>query len=465
LKLKINQIVLFVVFVAIGFCSCKAKQIVTEGSSKPSADDSDYYVKREDRIKEIQAEIDEDIEKEDLVLRDRIYKDGIQSVLLYLEGDQLSYPVIYLGSNAQLELHFDDLNGDLKTYNFEFIHCDANWEPSRLLRQEYLGGFFNGFIEEFEYSFNTKFPYIHYSLKFPNEEFQFKKSGNYVIKVYDNNDPNDVVLTRRFFVVDQRITIKANIHLATLARHMDYKQELDFSILLNNYEVQDPYSNLKVILMQNRRTDNTITQLKPLFISSNELSYNYEEENLFDGGNEYRFFDAKDFRYQSLNVDGLQLMNGKWNLFVIPEEPRSFRRYYYQDDLNGRRLIKRNESNDVHRESDYMITHFTLNRESELPNGDVYVFGALSDWQFDDKFKMKYDEAKSAYGLKVLLKQGYYNYSYAFLPNGSIKGDIAMIEGTHSATENDYYFFVYHRKIGEVYDRLIGFDVKNTLRR
>jgi len=442
--------------------SCKSGQLTTDQKieQKTIEDSLDYALAKNETLKKIDFDA---LEAEDVFrYANKVYKKDVKSVQLYRQGDALSFPVLFLSEQNKLELHFDELNGSLTNYNYDIIHCNANWEPSRLNRQEYLDGFFNGFIEEYKYSFNTRIPFLHYSLDFPNQEIQFKKSGNYIIRVYDNNTPEDLILTRRFYVVQKRVDIESNIHIATLARHMDYKQEIDFDIVLNNYQVQDPYSEIKVTIQKNRRHDNAITDIKPLFISSERLSYDYEQENLFDGGNEYRFFDAKDFRYQALNVDGIQLINGKTHLFVLAGEPRSYKRYFMQNDLNGLRLIKRNESRDINREANYMVTHFKLNRESPLPNGDLYVFGELSDWQFTDEFKMKYDESSSSYQLQVLLKQGYYNYQYVFLPKGSEIGDEAMIEGTHAEAENDYYFFVYHRKIGEIYDRLIGFDVKNS---
>ena len=447
--------------IVIYLFACKSQQLTTAEKidQKTIQDSIDYATPDKD---DIEIDFDALEGKDKVIYDDKVFKKGIQTVQLFQQGDPMSFPVLFQGSPKQLELHFDELEGSITNYNYDIIHCNANWEPSQLNRQEYIEGFFNGFIEEFEYSFNTRFQYIHYHLAFPNNEIQFKKSGNYILRVYDNNDPEDLVLTKRFYVVGKRVDIETNIHIATLARHMDYRQEVDFSILLNNYQVQDPYSEIKVVIQKNRRSDNAITGIKPLFISTDRLSYDYEEENLFDGGNEYRFFDAKDFRYQALNVDGIQIMGGKTHLFVLAGEPRSYKRYFMQNDLNGRRLIKRNESRDSNREADYMITHFQLNRETPLPNGDVYVFGELSDWKFTEDFKMTYEESSSAYKLKTLLKQGYYNYQYVFLPRGSEKGDEAMIEGTHAETENDYYFFVYHRKIGEIYDRLIGFDVKNS---
>jgi hypothetical protein len=420
---------------------------------------------RENKERLEAGNIEEDglyVDQNYLQYRDHIYKENIETAQLYVSGEQLSYPVIFLRSSKQLELHFDDLSADFQTYSYKFVHCNANWEPSGLTSQEYLTGFFNGFIEDYEYSFNTLFKYIHYKIKFPNEEIQFKLSGNYLVKVYADNDEENLVLTKRFYVVDKRVSIKTNIHMATLARYRDYKQEIDFTINHGGYPIQDPFLDLKVVISQNRRWDNAINDLKPLFVKTPELVYNYEDNNLFDGNNEYRFFDAKDLRYQSMNVDGIQIMDGKTHLYVLPEEPRSFKKYYFQQDLNGKRFLKRDNSPDANKEADYMITHFNLKRETMIPNGDVYVFGELSDWEFKEEFKMKYVKVNNEYTLSTRLKQGYYNYNYAFLPKGSTKGDISAIEGTHAETENDYYFFVYHRQVGEIYDRLIAFEIKNS---
>lgn len=395
---------------------------------------------------------------------DYVYKKNIKTPQLYVKGEPLSMPVLFMNGNKKLELHFDDLDSEFHTYSYKIVHCNANWEPSSLNPQEYISGYFNGFIEDYKYSFNTLFSYIHYKLEFPNQELTFTKSGNYIIKVYANNNEDDLLLTRRFFVVEQKLSIESNIHMATLARHRDYKQEVDFTINTQNYNIQDPYTDIQVVLSQNRRWDNAIFNLKPLFVRTPELIYNYEDNNLFDGNNEFRFFDAKDLRYQSMNVDGVQIENGKTHLWVLAEEPRSYKRYYSQQDINGKRLIKRDQSNEQNREADYMLTHFTLKRETPVENADIYVFGELSDWQFKEDFKMEYVEVEKEYRLTTLLKQGYYNYMYATLASGEKIGDLSVIEGTHSETENDYYFFVYHRQRGEIYDRLVGFHQDNSVK-
>ena len=395
-----------------------------------------------------------------LQYRDHTYRENIKTVQLYRKDDQLSFPVLFLGSSEQLELHFDDLAADFETYTYTIVHCNANWEPSDLVVTEYLSDFFNGFIEDYEYSINTLFPYIHYKVAIPNNQVKFKLSGNYLLKVYANNNEEDLLLTKRFYVVEKRVNITSDIRMATLARYRDYKQEVDFTIDHGTYPIQDVYQNVTIMISQNRRWDNAINNLKPLIIRSTELIYNFEDKNLFDGNNEYRFFETRNLRYQSMNIDGVQIMGGKTHVYILPEEPRSSKRYLFWPDINGKRQINRENSPLSNREADYMITHFKLVKENPVPGGDIYVFGELSDWEYKPEFKMNYVEVNGAYELTTTLKQGYYNYNYAYLPDGEEVGDLSTIEGTHAETNNDYYIFVYHRENGTIYDKLIGFEIK-----
>ena len=65
----------------------------------------------------------------------------IQSVKLFRSGDQTSFPLIQLGSSDQLELHFDDLDGDVKNYYFSFQLCNADWTPALWNTFDYTRGF------------------------------------------------------------------------------------------------------------------------------------------------------------------------------------------------------------------------------------------------------------------------------------------------------------------------------------
>ena len=406
---------------------------------------------------------DEDDYAQDNYIRydDYTYDDSIKSVLLYNTRFEMSYPIIPLSGGETLKLSFDDLRRDNSIYNYTIVHCDATWKPSDLAQNEYMEGFFEDEIFDFRYSNNTDLYYTHYNLTFPNENLKLLISGNYILKVFKVNESDKPILTKRFMVFENRVSIGMNIKRATDVNESYFRQEVDFKINHDGYDIKDPFGRLNVVLMQNYRWDNAITGLKPRFINDKELNYDYNNsENVFDANNEFREFDTKSIRYQTIRVNKIQFeQKDKLNhVYLLNDERRSFKQYYSQLDLNGNFLIKRNEGEDSEIEADYIKVHFSLPYTPPIRDGNLYIFGKFCDWRFKEELKMEYDTINRRYIKEVLLKQGYYNYQYCFVKDGSKNtGDIALVEGSHYETQNEYSILVYHRGMNDYYDRLVGY--------
>jgi hypothetical protein len=398
-----------------------------------------------------------------IAYEDRAYQKNIRTVQLYDSTFQLSSPIIQLGTAQQLKLSFDDLDGGVKSYNYTLIHCDRNWLPSDLSTADFMTGIGNDFVNDHQYSLNSTQAYTHYNVEFPNQYTNITKSGNYIIKVYQDNNPDKLVLTKRFFVYDQKVMINAAVKPATTVSDRNYKQEIDFSIDHTGYEIKNPYDDLKVIIMQNSRWDNAITNLKPQYVKEDLLTYDYDEENVFTGGNEFRNYDLKTLRFQSMRVQKITYDSLKNHVYLTPDEKRTYKRYSTLQDINGRYLIKMNEANNSEREADYAYIHFFLSDEELFTDGSLYILGGLTDWQFKKEFRMQYNPGRKGYEAVVYLKQGYYNYEYVFLKDGQTAGDETVIEGMHFETENDYTIYVYYHEPGTGYDQLIGIRQLNSL--
>jgi len=392
-----------------------------------------------------------------------VYKPNIKTVLLHRSGFDLSYPIMELSNSETLKLSFDDLDGDLKKYQYTIVHCNSDWQPSDLNVADYISGFTSGFITDAKSSVNTLQSYTHYNLEFPQTDVKPKISGNYIIKVYLEN-PDQLILTHRFMIVDSKVTIDAKEREATVIEDKNYKQEIVFSINNKAYKILNPYNSLKVIIMQNERWDNIINNLKPSLVRNDELIYEYEYGNVFQGDNEYRFFDLKSLKYQTETIERIQKRNSSYYVFLKQDERRSFKHYIFQNDINGRFAIKNDDGRDSETDAEYLNVYFSLPYQVPLVHGNVYIFGALSGWTFSDDCKMIYNYANKTYERALYLKQGYYNYQYVFLENGTDIGDISFIEGTHSQTENDYTIFVYYKEPNDNYERLIGVKFLNSVK-
>tara|TARA_B110000902_G_scaffold66986_1_gene79637 strand:- start:2591 stop:3829 length:1239 start_codon:yes stop_codon:yes gene_type:complete len=389
------------------------------------------------------------------------FDDKIATVILQKDIDIYDpLPLLNLASGSQLRLSFDMLDPNNEFFNFSFVHCDRNWEPSDLQPMEYVTGQTMGEITDFKFSTNAFTKYTHYTVKFPNASMQITKSGNYIIKVYRNFDEEDVLLTRRFMVVDNQTKIRSDIRTATLAEKRFTHQEVDFMVDYKGFSIPNPFLDVNVTILQNNSWNNAIYNLKPLFVNGDQLSFNYEDKNLFPGTNEFRFFDIRSLRFFSNNVikkyrDSVQ------NCVLRPEEPKGHLNYVRWLDYNGKRVILNDDGINIVEDGDYALIHFYLKTNDLSDQGEVYVYGELSDWQLQEKFKMKYFPDYDMYGVSVLLKQSYYNYHFVLKDKeGNI--DYTFTEGNHQETENDYTILIYHKNVFYGYDEIIGATTRNS---
>ncbi len=395
---------------------------------------------------------------------DHVYKPYIKTVQLYRSDNELSPPIIGLATGEKLILSFDELGYENRSYSYTLIHCDAYWNPTDLIESLYIRGFNDDKLIDRKSSFNTITPYTHYNLVFPTKDLIPIISGNYVIKVFQDFDKDNIVLTKRFMITDSKVEVVSNVHRATVVQYKFNKQEVDFTIFHREYRIDNPFGELKVVITQNDRWDNAIKDLKPLFLKDHELTYDLEDDNLFWGGNEFRNFDTRSLRFQTEYVANISQDSSGYDVVLRNDKSRSSSVYLSNPDINGKYLIRKQEGRDSDLESDYTKVHFRLVMKEPIIDGNIYVLGALTNWTYLPEAKMIYDYDDQVYKTTLFLKQGYYNYEYVVLNDKTGKGDPTVIEGSHYETENDYSIYIYHQGIGVAYDRLIGIKRTNSLR-
>ncbi|RZK88610.1 MAG: DUF5103 domain-containing protein, partial [Pedobacter sp.] len=147
--------------------------------------------------------------------QNKIYKDYIKTVECYNTSKEQSFPVINLKSSETLTFAFDDLRGGQKNFTYVVEHCTWDWKSSRINILDYLEGVQQDILFNYRYSFNTLVKFTHYQMTFPNDQMKVKIGGNYILKIYEDNDPNKVVITQRFHVLNNTINIGAEVVPAT----------------------------------------------------------------------------------------------------------------------------------------------------------------------------------------------------------------------------------------------------------
>lgn len=394
-----------------------------------------------------------------------VYNESIKTVLMHRNGFNLTNPILGLNEEGTLVFKFDDFSSDTKNYYYTIIHCDANWNESFLIQEDYLNGFIENQLNDYALSFNTTFEYINYQLFIPNENVQIKLSGNYALIVYEDNDKEKIVISQRFYVVEHLVELEGTVRRATLDAFKGENQEVDFTIYHDKLQINNPREEVKVVIMQNNRWDNAIRDLKPLFIKDKILVYDYNRENIFQAGNEFRYFDIRTNRIPGENVLSTDFHRPYYHKTLMTDEIRSNKKFFSYAEMNGKYAIESQdpEVEDYDSECDYVFVHFSLPLESILLGGSVNVFGALTSWNANKSSEMTWNFNTSQYELSLLLKQGYYNFQYVYVPQGSLVADHKNIEGSFWETENDYQIFVYYKDIASRYDRLVGYRKLNSV--
>jgi hypothetical protein len=398
-------------------------------------------------------------------LMNGIYRENIRSVQFFREGWDFSQPVLELGTDQRLLLKFDELAEGVTNLVYIITHCDAEWYPSRLVQSEFMEGFIENPVTDYAASVNTTVKYTNYLLSLPNDNVRFLLSGNYLLSVFDEANRTTPILTRRFYIVEPSSEISGEVKKSTYEGYKGRDQEIDFAVNYSRFSIQDPRTEVKVVVMQNSRTDNCLTNLKPLFVRDNQLSYDLSRENVFAGGNEFRNFDTKNLRINGLGVANIEFINPLYHVILLTDQIRRESNYRSENDLNGRFLIKNDRVTDYDLESDYILVRFSLAMPEPLLGGEIYVFGGLSDWQCLPANKMKWNFESKRYEMELLLKQGFYDYQYVYVENGGKQIDNTLLEGSYVETENDYQIFVYYRGFSSRYDRLIGYRTINSVKR
>lgn len=379
-----------------------------------------------------------------------IYSQNIKSIQLRpLQVNNFS-SIVPLGT--VLELSFDDLDNDSKSYQYKIQHMTHDWQPSRLLSSQYIDGFNQNNINNIFSSFNTLQNYSHYSVEIPNQNSIITKSGNYLLSVLDDDD--EVIFTRRFILFENAVSIGVNVSRSRVAKTLQSQQTIEFVVNHPQLRINNPSQELNAVILKNENWDETITGIQPTFFQPNLLKYSYNNSTNFWGGNEYLNFDSKNIRNNSLNVVKIEKKE-IYHHYLYPDDVKSFQTYKYNPDINGQFAIRTLEGNDANTEADYAMMHFTLVADESFINKDVYVYGAFNNFQIEEENKLFYNPNTNSYQGNILLKQGFYNYSYVTVDKKNVV-DTNEIMGSYFETENEYKVIIYFKAFGGLFDRVVG---------
>ena len=394
---------------------------------------------------------------------EKIYQPYIKTAQLFEYGNQQGLPVYQLNSSNRLELEFDDMDARYKNYYYTYILCDYNWQQANLSAFDYIKGFTQNRISTYRYSSIAYTQYTHYQAFFPEQNSMPYRSGNYLLLVYLDGDTSKKVFTKQFMVLDQKANIGASVVQPFTPQLFSTHQRIKFTASLKDLNTFSAAQQVKAVILQNNRWDNNQRDIAPTFVRGNSLVYDNESIGVFPGGKEWRWLDLRSFRLLSDRVDSGVYNKKEASMFLKTDIDRSGERYVYVPDYNGMYNITTFESINPFWQGDYANIHFYFNRADGSPfaNEDLYLAGAISNYELNDQWKLKYNPENGKYVGTFNLKQGYYNYTYITVDksNPAIKKEL---EGNYWETENSYTILLYYKSFSDRNDQLIGVSTINS---
>lgn len=375
----------------------------------------------------------------------------IKSVQFYGNTSQSQLPVLRLGD--PLNLSFDDIIGDEADYYYTITHHNYDWTSSVLAKTEYLKGVDDVRIMNYTNSVSTLQLYTHYELQIPNQyTTALLKSGNYLLSVFNNED--ELIFSRKFMIYDPQVTVGVEILRTRNLEYIEEKQVVNFNVDGGDLILINPENTVKPLIIQNNDLKRAIGPIEPQFSIGNMLQYRYDEETSFFAGNEFFDFDNKDIRAATNRVQYIELLDLYHN-YLFRNITRDNTVYTYNPDLNGNFKINTIQGDEPKVNAEYAWIHFSLDHPQRALDEEIHVYGNFNNYVIEDATKMQYNPESKRYELPLLLKQGYYNYRYVVVKDGSLL-PFNPVDGDFWQTENIYDVLIYYRAPGSRFDELIG---------
>jgi hypothetical protein len=372
----------------------------------------------------------------------------VKTLTTIVNNDWQNRPVMELGSRDVLHIGFDELSHDSHRYICHLTRCEADWsETTDVFESDWLQGFNDFPLDDYQNSLNTTVNYTHYEFTIPNSQCMIRMSGNYRLSIFDEDNGHEKILDAEFYVVEPVVNIGLNLTTNTDIDVNKSHQQVSINLEYKDLNVIRPEDEIYTVVMQNWNEQTARLNPAPQYTYHQGLRWEHQRELIFDAGNEYHKFEVLDVSHPTMGIDRIGWDGKRYQAFPFTTTVR--RNYLTDESANGAFYIRNSNRSEIAYTCDYVWVNYTL----EAPySGEIFLQGQWTNNADATAYQMQYDANSQCYIAQVMQKQGYYSYQYV-----DKDGRTAPTEGNFFQTRNKYQVLVYYKGLGDRTWRLVGY--------
>ncbi len=376
---------------------------------------------------------------------------SVATVQLYRTGDEAAIPLLAMDGTQTLTLAFDVMGSRTRPLSVYFYHADREWRRD-LVPAEYLTSFHRDNLLDYQLSRATHVPYVHYAYEFPNAAIGFRLSGNYIIRVTEQGMEDEPLFERPFFVSEQATPIDFNLDQVRVIGNPFPSVQPSVRFTPPRGSTGTAFDYTVCFLRNGQRPSERCTD-RPALDYQPALRYYLEPEASFEAGASDYFVDISSLRAGG-RIERADLLERPYQLLLEPDYFR-FPGTATAPLQNGQVVVKKAVRNvgDPGTAAEYVDVRFALVPDDEVSvPGRVYLIGPFNNWTPSAGTEMQWMAGSGRYEASILLKQGRYEYRYAFSNQSVARAS----RGVSARFDNMITAFVYFDDLRLSTDRLIS---------
>ena len=369
----------------------------------------------------------------------------IHALQLHRASNPGSAPVLELKGNQQLELIFETLSFDSRQFRVTFTHHNPDWSRSSLPEDFFIDGVFTHYLDAGQVSRVQRPDYRQYNFRFPDNRFNFSKSGNYMIRVEDQ-DTGNLVISLPFFVTENEGSVRSNVEELRLPRQNLRITHRPVNRYILPEIVEQPIFDLEFYVTQNQFWGRAVRARELDFSDPVEVQFEIDSRNSFTG----------DYEFLTLSLTNLSQTNPQ----ITGTEPDEIPPLLYLSDdasgfASGGRSVSGRFGRPVHNlNGQYANVVFTFDPSREIqPGQQIFLVGDFNNWIISSDNRLIKNESINRWQTNAIIKEGTYSYKYVLIERDKV--DDLFFDDLFGGTQQEYHTFVYMRDSREFYYRLL----------